>query len=246
MNLITLFKTPLIEFLCRPEDLGNIPAPVPASKLMPQWFKDIRPSVADKSNRDPFGGVADTAKKCMPLLDAMSLGYIIPLWGDVNIRTSTIGGDQFIELGGNPVGEVAAFHSPSQLGGDKNKLTAGMPAVKWINRIVVKTAPGYSALFIPPIGHIEPRFTCLPGLVDCDRYPKEVNFPAVWHAMEHDAIVSAGTPLVSVIPIRRKDMRRDAQLRAMTPLEAKTIDDIGRRQASRRRVYTNELREPRK
>lgn len=246
MKLISLFKAPLIEFLCAPEDLGNIPEPVPAYKLMPQWFKDIKPQVTDKGNRDQFGGIAMSAKKCSPLLDALSLGYIIPLWGDVNVRTSTVDGCEFIELGSNPIGEVATFHSPSQVGGDKNKLTDGMPAVKWINRIAVKTAPGYSALFIPPIGHIEPRFTCLPGLVDCDKYPKQVNFPSAWHAKNHDGIVSAGTPLMTVIPIRRKDMRSDARLRAMTKLEAQVIEDIARRQGSRRGVYTNELREPRK
>jgi hypothetical protein len=247
MKLLSLFKTPLIEFLCSEEDFGNIPEPIPASKLMPQWFKDIKPAATDKGNRDQYGGVAMSAKKCSPLLDALSLGYIIPLWGDINIRTSAEGEtNQFIELGGNWFGMVASFHSPSQLGGNTNKLTKGMPAVKWINRIVIKTAPGYSTLFIPPIGHIEPRFTCLPGLVDTDRYPKEVNFPALWHAMGHDAIVAAGTPLVTCIPIRRSDMGRDARLRAMTKLEAKTIGDIGRRQASRRHVYTDELREPRK
>lgn len=247
MKLVSLFKTPLIEFLCDPADLGNIPEPVPAAKLMPQWFKDIKPVVSDKGQRDQFGGVALTAKKCSPLLDALSLGYIIPLWGDINIRTSAEGeSNRFIELGGNGLGPVAQFHTPSQLGGNTNRLTRDMPAVKFINRIVVRTRRGYSALFIPPIGHVEPRFTCLPGLVDTDRYPKQVNFPAMWHAMGHDAILPAGTPLVTVIPVKRSDITRDARLRAMTELEAKTIDDIARRQASRRGVYTNELREPRK
>ena len=245
MKLISLFKTPIIEFLCDEVDLGNIPEPVWAGKRMPQWFKDIRP-VAANGLRDEIGAAAMSAKKCMPLQDAMSLGFIIPLWADLNVRTDADG--KFIEFAKhNHIGEIASFHSSSQVEGiGKMSPTGGHPALKFINRIVVKTAPGYSALFIPPIGHIEPRFTCLPGLVDTDLYPKQVNFPAIWHAKGHDAILPAGTPLVTCIPVRRKDIVRDASMRALTDLEAKQIDDIARRQLSRRHVYTDELRESRK
>lgn len=246
-NLISLFKSDdgIIEFLLDPDDLGNIPEPKSAAKVMPAWFKDIPPRVLDRS-RDGFGGVAATVKKCMPMLDALSLGFVIPLFADFNVRTDDAG--LFMEFNGmTPLGPVAESHGANQLNGSLKLSPNGQrPALKFINRIVVKTAPGYSTLFIPPLGVIESRFTCLPGLVDTDKYPKHVNFPAVWHANGYDGIIKAGTPLVTAIPIRRQDMPRTAKVRSITQEESKIIADISRRQATRTGVYSDELRESRK
>ena len=242
MNLKLLFKTPLIEFYCAPEYFGVIPEPAPAIKMIPDWFKKITPHVTDGS-RDQFGGKAMSAKKCMPLLDAMSAGFIIPLWADVNVRTNDEG--SLIEVGRNPLGNVIEFHDKSQLGGKTSPTYPG-PAVKFSNHWVIKTAPGYSTLFMPPLNHMEPRFTCLAGLVDTDAYPKEVNFPAVWHSKGHDGIVSAGTPLVTCIPVKRSDLAQKTAPRVMSAKEREAIMLIRKKQDTRSHVYTQELREPRK
>lgn len=242
MKWISFFKSDIIEFYCMQEDFGIIPEPYPAFKNMPEWFKKT-PTTMDPKNRDQFGGMGFTAKKCIPLVDAMSVGFIIPLFGDVNIRTNK--DCSLIESSENPYGKVIEFHSKEQLGGKTSPTYPGS-AIKFINRWMIKTAPGYSTLFIPPINHIEPRFTCLGGLVDTDKYPRPINFPAIWHLKDFDDIVSAGTPLVTCIPIRRKDMPRDANVRVITEEERLAEYKVKRQQDSRRSVYTNELREPKK
>jgi hypothetical protein len=211
MKLISFFKSPIIEFLCEEKDFGVIPEPVSAFKMIPDWFKSIKNNTP---NRDQFGGKGMTAKKCIPMLDAMSIGFIIPLWGDVNVRTNAA--NTLIEVSSNPLGPIIGFHGPEQLGGGNNIVTGKQPAVKFINRWIVKTAPGYSTLFVPAINHIEKRFTLLSGLVDTDTYPKVVNFPGSWNIGGFDDILPAGTPLVSCIPIRRKDMVRESIPRLMT------------------------------
>ena len=241
MKLFPFFKSELIEFYCEPQYFGVIPEPVPAYKLMPDWFKKIAP--ATNKSRDHFGALGQTAKKCMPLVDGMSMGFIIPLFGDVNIRTN--GDCSLIEAGGNALGNPVEFHNIDQLGGKTSPSYPG-PAIKFINRWVIKTAPGYSTLFIPPINHMDPRFTCLSALVDTDEYPKEVNFPAVWHINNYDAILPAGTPLITCIPVKRSDVPRTAPIREMSKKEANEIEKIHLKQVSRRSVYTNELRDPRK
>ncbi|MFZ6813533.1 DUF6065 family protein [Undibacterium sp. Rencai35W] len=241
MSLSLFFKSDLMEFYCDPELFGVIPEPVPAIKMVPDWFKKIRPT--SNSGRDQFGSHGATAKKCMPLVDAMGVGFIIPLWGDTNVRTN--GDGSLIEVGGNPLGPIIEFHNKEQLGGKSSPTYPG-PAIKFINHWVIKTAPGYSTLFMPPLNHIDPRFTCLSGLVDTDKYPKEVNFPAIWHAKNHDAMLSAGTPLVTCIPMRRKDLRGNCKPRAKTQRESAEIEQLKMKQQSRMGVYTNELREPRK
>lgn len=241
MNILRkFFKSELVEFYCDPKLFGIIPEPIPAYKLIPDWFKKIP---LHTEERDHIGAKNMTAKKCMPLLDSMSLGFIIPLFADVNIRTNKDG--SLIEVGNNPLGKVIEFHSKDQLGG-KSSPSAPSPPIKFVNRWVIKTAPGYSTLFIPPINHIEPRFTCFSGLVDTDKYPKEVNFPAMWHAKEYDGILSAGTPLVTCLTIKRQDIKNSVPIRPMTNKEMADINILQAKQISRRNVYTNELRDSRK
>lgn len=239
-NFVSWFKNDIIEFFCHKNFYGIIPEPVPAVKMMPKWFKQCPTNI---DNRDHFGARGQSAKKCMPLLDAMSIGFIIPLWGDFNMRTNKTG--SIIEASDPPLGKIIEYHSKDQLGGTTSPTYPG-DAVKFINHWVVKTAPGYSTLFIPPINHIEPRFTCLGGFVDTDKYPKEVNFPAIWHAKDYDDIVKAGTPLVVAIPIKRSQLPALANVRLMSDDEEQFNLDLAKKLNSRRGVYKNELREPRK
>lgn len=239
--MFCFFKSELIEFYCEPKYFGVIPEPVPAYKEIPEWYRKLKPIM--EGHRDAFGAKALSAKKCMPLLDVMSMGYIIPLFSDVNIRVNKDGA--LIEASHPPLDRVIDFHDKNQLGGKASPTYPG-PAIKFINKWVIKTAPGYSTLFVPPFNRIEPRFTCLSGLVDTDKYPKEVNFPAIWHMKDFDDIIEAGTPLVTVIPIKRKDLPKKVPIRSMTEKEKEDILTIAKKQESRRHVYTTELREPRK
>jgi Family of unknown function (DUF6065) len=231
------FSNEIIEFYCHPDLEGIIPPPIPASKKIPDWWKNLDDSFSD---RDHFGSPSMTAKKCLPLLDAFTLGYIIPLQGDLQVMTNS---DLSIINVVNPPGiKVAEFHDSKQLGG-KTGLTKGANAIKFINTWVIKTAPGWSSLFIPPINHFNSNFTCLGGMVDTDKYPKEINFPAIWHTPNFDGKLKAGTPLVTVIPIKRKSFPTKPKVRKMTRKEFKDIDNIRKIQDTRSSYYTKELRE---
>lgn len=241
-KLKLLFKTDIIEFYCHPDWEGVLPEPVQASKMVPQWWKRLPQTIS--SEKDMYGGDAATAKKCFPMLDAMTLGYIIPLQGDVHITTNV---DRSIIRATNPPGmKVAEFHSIKQVGGKKDAPGAPCDPIKFINYWVIKTAPGWSTLFIPPVNHMNPHFTCLSGMVDTDRYPKEVNFPAIWHTPNFDERLPAGTPLVQVIPIKRNTFNRQPKIRKMTQDEFKHIETITKCQQSRAHHYTDELRAPKK
>lgn len=231
---------PMIEFYAEADNYGLIPEPTPASKHIPKWFKDIKPQVADNSpnSRDPYGGVASTAKKCLPLLDAMCLGYVMPLCADVNIRTDH---EKNLTIGKKGVAEM---HSTAQLGGPHNSLTK-FPAVKFVNPWFIKTPPGVSTLFLAPLNSDEKRFTCLSAIVDTDNYPGKINFPAIWHEKNYDGIVKSGTPLVVAIPFRRDTTNMDHLIRRITPAETFEYSKLRRMQNLRASVYSKELREPR-
>ena len=65
-----------ISFLCDPDDLGVIAEPFQAKAHLPDWFRKL-PAV-DKAELG-VGANGQTVKRCMPFLDAMTLGWIIPL-----------------------------------------------------------------------------------------------------------------------------------------------------------------------
>lgn len=71
---------PWIKFHTESKILGALPPPVPARKAMPDWFKKLKPKI-DGETAEAAGSI----KKCIPVLDAVSLGYIIPLWADIII-----------------------------------------------------------------------------------------------------------------------------------------------------------------
>lgn len=239
MKLLSIFKTPLIEFLCREEDYGVLPEPIPANKMVPEWFKRIPPQT--KSGTDRLGGLGMTGKKCLPMLDAMTLGFIIPLAGDVNVRTNK--DSSLIETSNSPYfGKLIEFHSNEQLGGKGSPSYPSTP-IKFTNRWFIKTAPGYSSLFIPCVNTFENRFTTFSAVVDTDKYFKEVNFPAVWNIPDHNDTLKAGTPLITVIPFKREDMVKQAPVRKITPKEMSKVRTIQKIQDSRNNYYTKELRD---
>jgi hypothetical protein len=228
----------VIEFYCHPSLQGVIPEPKPAVKSFPEWYKTLAPE--DFSSRDIFNAPIMTAKKCLPIIDAMSLGFTMPLCADLQVTTNETLSE--IKLHNPPNLKVAEFHDLKQVGGRSYPGYPGQP-VKFINHWVIKTKPGWSTLFITPINYFNQDFTCIGGMVDTDRYPKEVNFPAVWHTPNFDDVIPAGTPLVTAIPIKRKAFSKKVKIRDMKNEEQAFIAKLGTAQNTRRHLYTNELRE---
>lgn len=238
-----ILRRPVIEFFCEPIDDGVIPAPEAAVKTVPQWFKRL--PLYCETTRDMFGEKAMTAKKCKPLLDAMTTGFVITTWADFYVRTDEEG--KFIEVHQPPAGRIVDFHSIEQLGGMDDFVGAHHKgAIKILNRWTVKTAPGYSTLFVPALNQMEKRFELLAGIVDTDKFPIPVNFPGKWLAKNFDAVIPAGTPLMTCIPFKRSSFGREPIVRCATDEELKEQQKFFRIHGSRKGYYSNELREPRK
>lgn len=182
----------LIEFVSTEHVLANAPHPIPASKGLPEWFKRM-PRMAESGNEQ-------TVKTCMPFLDAMSTGYLIPAFADLHVET--INGELAfgVATGEPPVSP----HSGEQIKGCPAHSTPfGDSPFKFINPWVIKTPPGWSCLFMTPANHSEDRFSIVTGIVDTDTYHNQINFPAVWLKEHYKGVIARGTPLVQVIPFQR-------------------------------------------
>lgn len=200
-NLKSVIKTPEIEFLCHEEDFGIIPAPYSSRKFMPDWYKSLpQKTIIEISDNRSFQ--EPTLKRCPPFLDALCVGWIIPLAADVQFKTNHDGSSvdyrwsfhkNMIER--HFIDQITTNESPNP---DLPK-----PPLKFINHWMVKTPPGYSALFIPPLNRPNDKFTCYAGLVDTDEYYEYINFPFFFNKTNFAGTLEAGTPLMQVIPIKR-------------------------------------------
>lgn len=236
MTLISIFKSPVIEFLTTPEFAEVLTPPAPANKFIPSWFKSIPPTTTKM--RDISGNHAMTAKKCLPMLDAMTHGYIIPLAGDVHIRTNEDA--SLIDITENQFIKQTEEHSQEQVKPNfpfpKNHL------VKFINHFVIKTPPGYSCMFVAPINHLETRFITLGAVVDTDKYDREINFPTVWLANNYDDILPAGTPIIQCIPFKRSTTISEYEVRSFSDKEWNKREVTRLKQANQISFYVNKLR----
>ena len=100
---------PKIEFLCAPEDIGVIAAPVPAREALPEWFKRLAP--VDKQRLSTTDN-ALTVKRCMPFLDALMTGWILPLAATVRIEVLDNG--QTVNTGWDFDRTMVSNHHPYQ------------------------------------------------------------------------------------------------------------------------------------
>lgn len=186
-----------ISFHIHPTLEGAVPYPEPAGKFLPEYYKKIAP----EANNHPNDG---TVKRCIPFLESMRLGYIIPLWADmfVDAREDTL----TIDFPRNyPMSSSLGKHAYDQMPEHPLSETIyGKNFLKFMNPWIIETEPGVSCMFTSPFNHMESRFKILDGVVDTDNYYNYVNLPFLWLKSGEKYFVPQGTPLVQVIPFRRE------------------------------------------
>lgn len=176
--------------------------PEPASKIIPDWYKKIESYVGGEKKPTGKGSTSGTIKKCIPVFDSITAGYLIKLPADVFV--TTVDGLPYYEW--SNLGLIE-FHPIEQA--PNHPLGNSFPYPKWINPWAIKTPKGYSTLFVQPF-HRESPFTILPGIVDTDTYTAPVNFPFVLNNPKFEGIIPAGTPIAQIIPIKRDDWKMES------------------------------------
>ena len=207
--------------------------PKPAKKEIPNWYKEIESQIYGEKKPDHEGVTNQTVKRCMPLFDAMSAGYIIYSWVDVYVANK----DEQLWYTW-PMLEPIQFHPIAQA--PNYPKTNGQNYPKWMNPWSISTPPGYSCLFTPPM-HRDAVFKILEGVVDTDTYTNPINFPFTMNNIDFEGLIPAGTPIAQVIPFKRDEWKLkfggDAEVRKAH----KDFLGIGRRFFD---GYRNHFRQP--
>lgn len=178
--------------------------PKPASKDLPSWFKDLDPyyfnSLLAPQGIGAHRGL-DTAKRCLPLFDSVTSGYLIYTSVDIYVTDDSVGGKYF-EWYQKDL-EVIQFHDRSQVGNfDISENYRVIP--KWKNPWSIKTQRGYSSLIIPPLNRDDVPVEIFAGIVDTDTFYSPINFPFLFKEDSFVGLIPAGTPIAQVIPFKRE------------------------------------------
>lgn len=174
---------------------AELEQPKPASKVIPEWYKNTNSYTNNEKKPTGAGGTSATVKRCMPVFDALVSGYIIESPADVYVSIKD--GGQWFEW--SDFGLIT-FHPVEQA--LEHPAKNGFPYPKWTNPWAISTPKGYSTLFVQPF-HRKSVFTILPGIVDTDQYTPTVNFPFVINDPTFEGLIPKGTPIAQVIPFKR-------------------------------------------
>jgi len=213
-----MFLRKNIEFTIH-SDLVNVKEiqPIPTKHCLPDWYKKV-----PKNNHTK--GL--TIKSCMPFLDSITAGYVLPLPQDFHVKWNYYNeelkeNDCFFRYGldgtidskkiheYNLNSSVPQTHSTGQLGGENSFMTkknGGFKFLKILNPWKIKTPPGYSCLFTSPYYNENDYFDIITGIVDTDKFDFWINFPIVINTDKYptfEKTFSKGLPYVQVIPFKR-------------------------------------------
>jgi hypothetical protein len=193
-----------IEFIALTKHSFEVcPKPFPASKALPQWWKDATPYIKSPDNPDGkkiilFNRESNASfKKCVPMLDSLSSGYIFTLQSDVLVEIE----NNQPKLSWRVKDEVFGVHS-----GQEVEVPIGYhnQSFKYINYWIPKLPKGYSALIVPCFGYPNNIFKVIPAVIDYDKTTHPL-FPPGFIRNDFTGILEKGTPMFQLIPFKRNN-----------------------------------------
>lgn len=187
-----------IEFIDITNEIDSRFWPIPAKRQIPEWYKKLSPYKNNtKDIQIDSQNTTATVKKCIPVFDAITAGYIIPFPTDILVRI--VEGKTVFQW---PDFEMVRFQKAFQIDGHPNT-APGEDVPKWKNPWAIITPKGYSCYITSPL-HRESPFSILEGVVDTDTYFNPIQFPFVMKDPDWVGVIPAGSPMVQIIPFKRE------------------------------------------
>jgi hypothetical protein len=171
-------------------------APKPSSHFLPEWYKKTNSYINNEKSIDMINTNTGTIKKCIPVFDVLTAGYIITTYADIYVKKNENGDISYIQSAGN-----VEYHPILQA--PYHPFMNQHPYPKIVNPWSIKTPKGYSILIIPPVHGGNQFIKIAEGFVDTDKYHTAINFPFVLNDVNFEGLIPAGTPIAQIIPVKR-------------------------------------------
>lgn len=208
-----------IEFIAGDAHVSQVrEKPLPASQFIPDWWKNMPPfSKGDsKLKIRPYSNV--TAKKCFPLLDGMTAGYIVTLWADLLVENE----NGFSKVQWTTEADILSAWDGYQTEGFEIPENFCFPVYKYFHGWSIKTPAGYSCLITHPVAYPNLPIKTLTGVVDTDTFDGFANSPFVIQK-GFEGIIEKGTPMFQIIPFKRDEW--EAVYKERTPEQTFMIQE---------------------
>lgn len=187
------------------------PRPTPAVKSTPEWYKKQKTYFGDENDFNKQGFSSSTVKKCMPVFDAMTSGYILYMPCDLfidatnpeKLEWSIPGTLNFIKK------DFVAMHTKEQTSDyPRNEQQYHQDIFRMMPFWAVETDPGYSCLFTQPIHKDPVPFKAFEGIVDTDKFISDGHF-SFFIEKGFKGLIEKGTPMMQVIPFKRENFESE-------------------------------------
>lgn len=191
-------------YFSRYNDSFDIHNPIPSSKMLPEWYKKAKSYLNDEkkpSIHEPY----TTVKRCVPVFDAMTAGYLIVLSKDMYCE-QTQSGPYFHWRSEGEDDDTAMITQHSYFQAQSHPDNNLGYQLKIENPWLIKTDPGYSCMILPPM-HRDNEMVILPAVVDTDKYYEKVNLPFNLKNKNFEGIIPGGTPIAQIIPFKRENYK---------------------------------------
>ena len=209
-----------------------IEEPKPSLSHIPEEYKKMEKFYSSSPN-------TRTVKKCIPFLDSLTCGYIIPFPVDLHFRYDLEKQQAIFEINELIPEEIRGdflvdVHNQNQISNELRYVHRTVEAIfKFSNPWLIETPPGYSCIFTQPFNRNFP-FKIIDGIVDTDSYNQiPVNFPFYWtNSVENTYILKKGTPMVLVIPFKRDSWKMNIKIK-------KDVDEYKKKLNFFSKIYDN-------
>jgi hypothetical protein len=183
-------------------EINSVYEPIPANLMMPEWYQTT-PSYVDnglKIKKDLKTNFS--IKKCMPVFDILSSGYIVLTEADIYVSKKKLEDGNIVtwyEWASG--GSFIDFHDNVQ--SVLHPLTNNQPIPKLNLNWFIKTPKMYSCLLLPPV-HRKNIISILPGIIDSDLFKMPLTLPFILNDENFEGVIPAGTPIVQIFPFKRE------------------------------------------
>lgn len=198
-------KETIIKFTCEDYDAMKHYPPVTAGKIIPDWYKDVPVTLSKTPGYIDNDGVP-SVKRCMPVLDYLTSGYVLKNSYEINIWPSVKDGINSFVLECNKKNYVGAhpFHQAptTEMNDQKNHY------FKINQEWLIQTPPGYSCLIYQPHYLFRKNFQFFPAIVDTDKHDDFIGLVGLI-TTDKPFTIAPGEPLVTIFPFKREEWKMD-------------------------------------
>lgn len=188
---------------------------IKAKEFKPQWIKDSASAYKSDLNTKSKTSHVNGTIKCVGIHAILNRGFILRTWHDFTIRTGSdpYQFEYFIPEAITSYLQERNYNNQliSWFSGKDSTIRTPVPdgSLKTLIKLVmpwsVEIPKGWSLLIQPIPYPDEPAFSATHGILSRGDF-YEINPILIWHKMNSETLIKAGTPICQMIPIRDEEI----------------------------------------